>query len=353
MRLQHSRVSCARCLPARPTCCKGRVRSGHRWTWGASSRWPSRSRATTTVVHRALQGAATGSAGSCATFFTMVRGPSGSSTPCASAIPPTAHAAPHRGRGVRHQLVRQLLRGPEPGWRGRLRAGVRGNPLVNAMAVGLVTKRGIFRARAEGVGTRCSTWGPRTGRDGIHGATISLLTFDETAESGGRPCRWAIRHRKSCCSRPARHGHRRPSSGSRTWGRPDWPVPMHGDAGALEPWHGDRGLPVPQRETGMTPYESCSRSRRSACSWWRSAAARRKSGVHSPKWELDAVEIGTVTATACCVCASTGGRGGGAGEAGRRGPGVREADRAARMAGSLEAFLTARCRSRPMPRRRS
>ncbi|HSB41521.1 MAG TPA: AIR synthase related protein, partial [Methylomirabilota bacterium] len=57
-----------------------------------------------------------------------------------------------------------------------------GNPLVNAMAVGLVRKDGIFRARAQGVGNPVLYVGAKTGRDGIHGATMASATFDETAE---------------------------------------------------------------------------------------------------------------------------------------------------------------------------
>src|ERR1700732_2314111 len=57
-----------------------------------------------------------------------------------------------------------------------------GNPLVNAMAVGLVAKRGIFRARADGVGNPVFYVGAKTGRDGIPGATMASSTFDETAE---------------------------------------------------------------------------------------------------------------------------------------------------------------------------
>src|SRR5580765_4231512 len=57
-----------------------------------------------------------------------------------------------------------------------------GNPLVNAMAVGLVATDRIFRARAEGVGNPVFYVGAKTGRDGIHGATMASATFDETAE---------------------------------------------------------------------------------------------------------------------------------------------------------------------------
>ena len=96
-----------------------------------------------------------------------------------------------------------------------------GNPLVNAMAVGLVTKRGIFRARAEGAGNPVFYVGAKTGRDGIHGATMASSTFDETAEERRPPCRSAIRSPRSCCSRPAwRPWPPGRSSASRTWGRP-------------------------------------------------------------------------------------------------------------------------------------
>jgi phosphoribosylformylglycinamidine synthase len=57
-----------------------------------------------------------------------------------------------------------------------------GNPLVNAMAVGLVRKDRIFRARAEGPGNPVFYVGAKTGRDGIHGATMASATFEEGAE---------------------------------------------------------------------------------------------------------------------------------------------------------------------------
>ena len=57
-----------------------------------------------------------------------------------------------------------------------------GNPLVNAMAVGLVRKDRILRARAEGVGNPVFYVGNKTGRDGIHGASMASATFDDTAE---------------------------------------------------------------------------------------------------------------------------------------------------------------------------
>ena len=72
-----------------------------------------------------------------------------------------------------------------------------GNPLVNVMCVGLVRANSLFRARADGIGNPVFYVGNKTGRDGIHGATMA---------SAWR--RWP----------PAR------SSASRTWGRPAWPA---------------------------------------------------------------------------------------------------------------------------------
>jgi phosphoribosylformylglycinamidine synthase subunit PurL len=48
-----------------------------------------------------------------------------------------------------------------------------GNPIVNAMCVGLLHEDELMRARAEGVGNPIMAVGARTGRDGIHGATFA------------------------------------------------------------------------------------------------------------------------------------------------------------------------------------
>ncbi len=63
-------------------------------------------------------------------------------------------------------------------------AGYAGNPLVNAMAVGLLRESDLVTARAHGVGNVLLAVGARTGRDGIHGA--SFASEDLTAESEKR-----------------------------------------------------------------------------------------------------------------------------------------------------------------------
>lgn len=57
-----------------------------------------------------------------------------------------------------------------------------GNPLVNAMAVGLADADKIFYAKATGVGLPVVYLGSKTGRDGIHGATMASAEFGEGAE---------------------------------------------------------------------------------------------------------------------------------------------------------------------------
>ena len=57
-----------------------------------------------------------------------------------------------------------------------------GNPLVNAFALGLVRRDEIFYARAAGEGNPVIYVGAKTGRDGIHGATMASEEFKEGSE---------------------------------------------------------------------------------------------------------------------------------------------------------------------------
>ncbi len=57
------------------------------------------------------------------------------------------------------------------------------NILVNAMCIGLVKKNRIFYATAKGIGNSIIYVGSKTGRDGIHGATMASAEFDDNSES--------------------------------------------------------------------------------------------------------------------------------------------------------------------------
>src|SRR2546422_4290021 len=172
-----------------------------------------------------------------------------------------------------------------------------GNPIVNAMAVGLVSKTRIFRARAEGPGNPVFYVGAKTGRDGIHGATMASATFDEGAEERrptvqvGDP--FTEKLLLEACLEAMETGA--------VLGIQDMGAAGLACACSEMPARAGTGMEVelsrvPQRETGMTPYEimlSESQERMLLV-----AARGREAEIRDifAKWELDAVEIGAVTA---------------------------------------------------------
>ena len=58
-----------------------------------------------------------------------------------------------------------------------------GNPLVNAMTVGIAPRDRIFLSAAAGIGNPVVYVGSKTGRDGIHGATMASAAFGEDSEA--------------------------------------------------------------------------------------------------------------------------------------------------------------------------
>jgi phosphoribosylformylglycinamidine synthase subunit PurL len=171
-----------------------------------------------------------------------------------------------------------------------------GNPLVNAMAVGLVSKRAIFRARADGVGNPVFYVGAKTGRDGIHGATMASATFDETAEER-RP---TVQVGDPFTEKLLLEACLEAMATGAIVGIQDMGAAGLACACSEMPARAGTGMEieaarVPQRETGMTPYEimlSESQERMLLV-----AARGREDELRATfaKWELDAVEIGTVT----------------------------------------------------------
>ncbi len=71
---------------------------------------------------------------------------------------------------------------PNLGGETKFEACYSGNPLVNAFALGLVRRDEIFYAKATGVGNPVIYVGAKTGRDGIHGATMASEEFTEGSE---------------------------------------------------------------------------------------------------------------------------------------------------------------------------
>ena len=71
---------------------------------------------------------------------------------------------------------------PNLGGETKFEACYSGNPLVNAFALGMVRKDEIFYAKATGTGNPVIYVGAKTGRDGIHGATMASEEFKEGSE---------------------------------------------------------------------------------------------------------------------------------------------------------------------------
>jgi phosphoribosylformylglycinamidine synthase len=129
------------------------------------------------------QGAATGVGGILRDVFTMGARP----IACLNAL---SFGAPTHPK-TRH-LVAGVVAGiggygnsfgvPTVGGSVRFHTRYDGNCLVNAMAVGLVEKDKIFYATASGVGMPIVYLGSKTGRDGIHGASMASAEFGADAE---------------------------------------------------------------------------------------------------------------------------------------------------------------------------
>src|SRR3954467_15167570 len=171
-----------------------------------------------------------------------------------------------------------------------------GNPLVNAFALGLVRKNEIFYAKASGEGNPVIYVGAKTGRDGIHGATMASEEFKEGSEQKrpnvqvGDP--FLEKLLLEACLAAMQTGAIVGIQDMGAAGLTCSTCEMGGRGGVGIEIELDR---VPQRETGMTPYEimlSESQERMLLV-----AQKGREDEVFRvfEKWGLDAVEVGKVT----------------------------------------------------------
>jgi phosphoribosylformylglycinamidine synthase II len=171
-----------------------------------------------------------------------------------------------------------------------------GNPLVNAFALGLVRKDEIFYARAAGEGNPVIYVGAKTGRDGIHGATMASEEFSEASEAKrpnvqvGDP--FLEKLLLEACLEAMQTGAIVGIQDMGAAGLTCSTCEMGGRGGVGVEIELDR---VPQRETGMSAYEimlSESQERMLLV-----AQKGREQEVFRvfEKWGLDAVEVGAVT----------------------------------------------------------
>ena len=130
-----------------------------------------------------FQGAATGVGGILRDIFTMGARPIAAMNSLRfGPLDKRAEQAHHGRRGRRDRLLRELLRRAD---RSAAKSSFADcysqNPLVNAFALGIFEKDKIFYGRAHGVGNPVIYVGAKTGRDGIHGATMASAGFGEDA----------------------------------------------------------------------------------------------------------------------------------------------------------------------------
>jgi phosphoribosylformylglycinamidine synthase len=171
-----------------------------------------------------------------------------------------------------------------------------GNPLVNAFALGVCRKEDIFYAKAAGVGNPVIYVGARTGRDGIHGASMASAEFTEESKQKrpnvqvGDP--FMEKLLLEACIEAMQTGAIVGIQDMGAAGLTCSTCEMGSRGGVGIEIELDR---VPQRETGMTPYElmlSESQERMLLV-----AEKGREEEVYRVfrKWGLEASEIGVVT----------------------------------------------------------
>jgi phosphoribosylformylglycinamidine synthase subunit PurL len=171
-----------------------------------------------------------------------------------------------------------------------------GNILVNVFALGVTKAEKIFKGTASGVGNPVIYVGSKTGRDGIHGATMASAEFDEASEEKrptvqvGDPFteKLLLEACLEIMDSDAIVGIQDMGAAGLTSSS----FEMAGRAGTGIRMHLDR---VPTRESGMTPYEimlSESQERMLIVA----KAGREQDVIRTfEKWDLNAAVVGEVT----------------------------------------------------------
>lgn len=176
--------------------------------------------------------------------------------------------------------------------------GYEGNPIVNAMCLGLMKREDLIKGEAAGIGNTLMAVGARTGRDGIHGATFASEELSEDSEASrpqvqvGDPFTEKLLLEASL--ELIKSGHIVGIQDMGAAGLTSTTSEMAGRAGTgviLDT------MKVPVREPGMTPYEillSESQERMLVA-----AKIGHEADVKEilERWELEAEIVGEVTDT--------------------------------------------------------
>jgi len=173
-----------------------------------------------------------------------------------------------------------------------------GNILVNAMAVGLARADSIFYSKAKGVGLPVVYLGAKTGRDGIHGATMASAEFDDKAEEKRPTVQVGDPFTEKClleaCLELMASGAVIAIQDMGAAGLTSSAVEM----GAK----GDLGIEleldkVPCREAGMTAYEMMLSESQERMLMVLDPAKEKEAQAIFQKWDLDFAIVGKTTDT--------------------------------------------------------
>jgi phosphoribosylformylglycinamidine synthase subunit PurL len=245
------------------------------------------------------QGAATGVGGILRDVFTM-------------GARPVANLNALRFGRPDHPKMRHLISGvvqgiggygncvgvPTVGGEVNFHAAYDGNILVNAMTVGVAETNKIFYSAASGVGNPIVYVGSKTGRDGIHGATMASADFSEDSEEKrptvqvGDP--FTEKLLIEACLELMASDAIVAIQDMGAAGLTSSSVEMASKGGVGLALDMNK---VPQRETGMTPYEMMLSESQERMLMVLKPGREDFAEAIFRKWELDFAVIGTVTDT--------------------------------------------------------
>ena len=170
------------------------------------------------------------------------------------------------------------------------------NILVNAFTLGLAKKGSLFKGRAKGVGNSLRYVGAKTGRDGIHGATMASEAFSEEAEKR-RP---TVQVGDPFTEKLLLEACLKLMEKDFLVGIQDMGAAGLTSSSTEMAERGRTGVElelsnVPLREQGMTPYEILlSESQERMLLVVRKGCEEKVKSIFS-RWDLDAVVVGRVT----------------------------------------------------------
>jgi len=171
-----------------------------------------------------------------------------------------------------------------------------GNPLVNVFCLGIAPREALVRGRASGLGNPVYYVGAKTGRDGIHGATMASAEFDERSAEK-RP---AVQVGDPFMEKLLLEACLEVMATDAVVGVQDMGAAGLTCATSETGSRGGVGIEidvasVPQRETGMTPYEiMLSESQERMLLIVKRGREDEVEAIFE-KWDLHAVKVGEVT----------------------------------------------------------